>query len=459
MKRFFILMIAGAAALMMQSCKDATAEWTERIPIFIVNASEEATEEGVIEIEGRPQTVDFTVLATTAWTAEVTGCDEYSLNTTVGGSGKTIVQLNAPENESGATREAIVSFYVDKKLQKAFAVTQYIQEPYIEITPAEVSVSPYGDQFTVEIHTNQDAWDYAFEAPAEWLTEVSRSVNSVTFKAEENPATGANRAAEITFTVPDKPELFANLSVSQVKPATAPTDLILDVVFDENGGAIDNSSMKMTVKSDRLDGNNKTKLVSQYNRYAAAFNNGTIARSNQDAGYYYIPYTVGSDFANKLADGYSLELVFCTYYDPLTYTDGLKQVKPFSSTQAGGIGVCLQVNTGLIQFETHVGGGWKSPKSTVVPAANQYYHVVCTWNKQKGAAVIYVDGKIQSTINTSGDLKFHDTSVDKRWFGIGADPSGTDKGEATFYGEVVIARLYDAPMSDAEAAALYYALK
>lgn len=443
---------------MLNSCKDETAEWTERIPIFIVNGPAETTEEGLIEIEGRAQTVDFTVLSTTSWSAEVTGCDEYGLNTTVGGSGKTIVSLNAPENESGAIREAVVSFYLDGKLQKAFAVTQYIQEPYIEVTPAEVSVSPYGEQFTVEVLTNQSQWTYTMDANAAWLTEVSRSANSVTFNVQENTS-GANRTAELVFTVEDKPELFATLAVSQVKPAVAPTDLILDVVFTESGAATDNSPMKMEVKNDRLDGDNKVKFNSQYNRYAASFNNGTIARSKLDAGYYYIPYTTSSDFAKKLADGYSYELVFCTYYDPMTYTNGLAQVKPFASTQSGGIGVCLQANTGLIQFETHIGGGWKSPKSSVVPVANQYYHVVCTWNKTAGAATIYVDGKLQGTINTSGDLKFHDTSVDKRWFGIGADPSGSDQGEASFYGEVVIARLYDAPMSEAEAAALFYALK
>ena len=378
---------------MMQSCKDETAEWTERIPIFVVNGPAEATEDGFIEIEGRAQTVDFTVLATTAWSAEVTGCDEYSLNTTVGGSGKTTVQLNAPENESGATREAVVSFYMNNKLQKAFAVTQYVQEPYIEVKPTEISVSPYGEQFTVEILTNQESWNFSAETPVDWLTEVSRSASSVTFRVPENTS-GANRSAELVFTVLDKPELFATLNVSQVKPADAPTDLILDVVFNESGAAVDNSPMKMEVKNDRLDANNKTKLVSQYGLYAASFNNGTIARTNQDAGYYYIPYTTDSDFAKKLADGFSYELVFCTYYDPLTYTDGLKQVKPFASTQAGGIGVCLQANTGLIQFETHVGGGWKSPKSSIVPVANQYYHVVCTWDKTKGAATIYVDGKL-----------------------------------------------------------------
>ena len=443
---------------MMQSCKDETAEWTERIPIFVVNGPAEATEDGYIEIEGRAQTVDFTVLATTAWTAEVTGCDEYSLNTTVGGSGKTVVQLNTPENESGATREAVVSFYMNDKLQKAFAVTQYVQEPYIEVKPAEISVSPYGEQFTVEILTNQETWDYSSEVAVDWLTEVSRSASSVTFLVPENES-GANRDVELVFTVLDKPELFATLNVSQVKPAAAPTDLILDVLFSESGAASDNSTMKMEVKNDRLDADNKVKYVSQYGRYAATFNNGTLARTNLDAGYYYIPYTTSSDFAKKLSDGFSLELVFCTYYDPLTYTNGTAQVKPFSSTQSGGIGVCLQANTSLIQFETHVGGGWKSPKSSVVPVANQYYHVVCTWDKTKGLATIYVDGKQEGETNTAGDLKFHDTSVDKRWFGIGADPSGSDKGEATFYGEVVIARLYDAPMSDAEAAALYYALK
>jgi hypothetical protein len=347
---------------------------------------------------------------------------------------------------------------MNDKLQKSFSITQYIQEPYIEVLPVEKSVSPYGEEFTIEVLTNQDEWTYSTETPVDWITEVSRSATSVTFSVPENTS-GANRSAELTFTVDGKPELWATLSVSQVKPAAAPTDLILDVVFSESGAATDNSPMKMEVKNDRLDADNKVKFNSQYNRYAASFNNGTIARSKLDAGYYYVPYTTGSDFGNKLADGFSLELVFCTYYDPMTYTNGLAQTKPFSSTQAGGIGVCLQANTGLIQFETHVGGGWKSPKSSVVPAANQYYHVVCTWNKSAGASVIYVDGKLQGTVNTSGDLKFHDTSVDKRWFGIGADPSGTDQGEASFYGEVVIARLYDAPMSEAEAAALYYALK
>lgn len=456
MKRYFILMVAGIAALMLQSCKDETSEWLDRIPIFKV-VGPAGAEGNVINIDGKNQTVDFTIYATDMWSAKVSGCDAYSFNTAVGGSGKAVVSLITPENESGKVREAKVSFYLGEELKDEFTVKQLVQEPYIETSPMDKSVSPYGEVFTVEVLTNQSDWDYSSEA-ADWLEEVSRTPSSVTFSVPQNES-GKDRSAELIFSVNGKPELFSIFTVSQLKPAVAPTDLILDVVFSESGAAVDNSSMKMEVKNDRLDADNKTKFNSQYNRYAASFNNGTIARSKLTSGYYYIPYTTSSDFAKKLADGFSYELVFCTYYDPLTYTDGTKQVKPFASTQSGGIGVCLQANTGLIQFETHVGGGWKSPKSSVIPKANQYYHVVCTWSKTAGVASIYVDGKLEGSVNTSGDLKFHDTSVDKRWFGIGADPSGSDQGEASFYGEVVIARLYDAPMSEAEAAALYYALK
>ena len=112
----------------------------------------------------------------------------------------------------------------------------------------------------------------------------------------------------------------------------------------------------------------------------------------------------------------------------------------------------------MIQFETHVGGGWKSPASTVVPEANRYYHVIGTFNKETEIVSIYVNGKLENSLNASGDFKFQETNTDARWFGIGADPNANDQGEASFYGEVVVARLYDAPMSDAEAMACYKAL-
>ena len=458
MKRYFNFIFAVIVAMTLQSCKDETSEWLDRTPIFRVLGPAGAEDNGTISLDGRSQSVDFTVLSSEAWSVETTGCDVYRLDTEVGGSGKTAVSLDVPENESGAVRHATVSFYMGDELKNEFQIEQAIQEPYLEISPDNASVLGWGDEFTVEISTNQDEWEYSIETEnVNWITESGRTATSVTFSVSAND-TGAERSAELLFSVPGKPELFAYLNISQSAPAAPPADLILDVIFNDNGSASDASSMGMTVDASRLDADCSVKYVEQLGRNAAVFNNGTIARSSLASGYYTIPYTTDSEFAEKIADGCSYELVFCTYYDPLTYTDGLKQVKPFASSQAGGIGVCLKANEGVIQFETHVGGGWKSPASTVVPEANRYYHVIGTFNKETEIVSIYVNGKLENSLNASGDFKFQETNTDARWFGIGADPNANDQGEASFYGEVVVARLYDAPMSDAEAMACYKAL-
>lgn len=457
MKRYFIFFLAALATLSIQSCKDETSEWLDRIPVFRVNAPAGTTEDNEINIDGKSQTVDFTVYASNSWSAEVSGCDAYSFNTSVGGSGKTVISLLTPENESEAVREATVSFYLGEVLKDQFTVIQQIQEPYIDLSETEVTLTGYENEFTIDVLSNQESWNYIIETEgaSEWIVETAKSGSSVSFSVPENTS-GKDRSASLLFTVDGKPELFAVLTINQLKPATPPTDLILDVIFNEDGTAYDASPMKMTVDASRRDSDVVIKKLTDFGgRYAAAFTNPTVARSSLKSGYYMVPYAVGDSFANKIADGVSYELVFCTYYDPLTYTDGLKQTKPFASTDAGGIGVCLKANSGVIQLETHVGGGWKSPASDVVPVPNRYYHVIGVWDKAAGVSTIYVDGEYKASVNAAGDFKFMNTTVDKRWFGIGADPGSDDTGQISFYGEVVIARLYDAPMSAAEVAALY----
>lgn len=456
MKRYFIFFVAVLAAMSLQSCKDETSKWLDRVPLFRVNAPAGTTEDNEINIDGKSQTVDFTILATDLWSAEVSGCDAYTFNTSTGGSGKTIISLLTPENETEAVRKATVSFYLGDVLQDEFSVIQQIQEPYIELSESEITLTGYENEFTIDVLSNQDTWSYVVETQGvDWLTESAKSATSVTFSVPENTS-GADRTAELLFTVDGKPELFATLIIKQLKPAVPPSDLILDVIFNEDGTAYDASPMKMTVDASRRDSDVVIKKLTDFGgRYAAAFTNTTVARSSLKSGYYMVPYVVGDSFANKIADGVSYELVFCTYYDPLTYTDGLKQTKPFASTEAGGIGVCLKANSGVIQLETHVGGGWKSPASDIVPVPNRYYHVIGVWDKAAGVSTIYVDGEYKASVNAAGDFKFMNTNVDKRWFGIGADPGADDTGQISFYGEVVIARLYDAPMSAAEVAALY----
>ena len=434
-----------------QSCNRDDGSYVDRVPIFnVIGPGDSDSNE--ISIDGKAQTVKFTVMATEEWAVSVSN-DAYSVTPTSGGAGKTAVSLTAPSNESGSVHSAVVKFSLNGGKTYEFNLYQAAQSPYLEVDLHDVAITGDGDEFTVTVDTNQPDWTYKIDGAVTWITEKAKTGTSVTFVVPENK-TGRKRSADIRFFATAAPELMDYVAVSQSFPAVAPTADLLDVVFDADGIAKDVSAMSMRVMSDRLDSDVSTTYNDRFGCYPAVFNNSTIARSGLEKGYYYIPYTTSSDFAKKLEDGFSYELVFCSYNDPIA-----KQVKPFSSTQAGGLGMCFRAKTGEINFEVHVGGSWCELYSGVLPQRGQYYHVVATWDKTNGLAMLYVDGKLTASANTVGDLKFMDTSVDKRWFGIGADPSGNDLGEASFYGEVVKARLYDAPVSADEVKALYKLVK
>lgn len=440
--------IAGAAFFV--SCNSDSDYYTDRIPIFKV-VGPDGTENSEVAISGRAQSVPFTVYATGGWTAEVSD-DVYSLSTSSGGVGMTTVNLISPSNESGGVRTAVITFKFNTGTEKAFNLSQEQQYPYLDVDVEEVSLSGDGESFTVNVETNQESWSYDLGEGAEWLTETSSSTSSVTFEAAEN--TGAERHADIKFYAVGNTDLSVTVSVTQRAPVSAPTADLLDVVFNSDRSATDASAMGMAVNSDRLDTDVATRYLDKYGRYAAVFGNSTVGRGSLTTGYYYIPYTMDSDFGKKLADGFSYELLFCSYADAQEI-----QVKPFSSTQGGGTGMCFRASTGELNFEVHTGGDWQELYSGVLPVKNQYYHVVATYDKTNGIAKMYVDGELKAQKSATGDFDFMTTSVDKRWFGIGADPNSSDMGEASFYGEVVIARLYDNPMSADEVKALYKLVK
>ncbi|MBO6169180.1 MAG: hypothetical protein J6O51_04330 [Bacteroidales bacterium] len=452
MKRISFIFLAVAAALALHSCKQVPEYYTTRVPIFRVLPPEGATD-NTVTIDGKAQSVNFTVLSTEEWRAEVSGPEAFTLPLQTGGVGKTTVSMLAASNESGAVRTGKVSFYLGNELKYEFNVSQEEQFPYLDVQPADVAVGADGDVFTVTVDTNQSSWSYDLGDAKSWISESARTDNSVSFTVPEN-TTGSRRMAEIRFYAVEAPELMGYVTVNQAIPAVPPTDYILDVVFNDDRSATDKSSLGMTVDNSRLDADVAVKYSEKFGRYVAQFTNEKIARSGLTSGYYMIPYKTTDVFAQKLADGFSYELVFCCYNDATA-----TQVKPFSSTQAGGTGMCFRAKTGEINFECHVGGSWKELYSGILPVKNQYYHVIGTWDKANGMCNLYVDGQLTATVNATGDFKFMDTSVDARWFGIGADPSGNDNGEASFYGEVVIARLYDNPMRAEEVKALYKLVK
>ena len=451
MKHQLTFILTCLLVIAFSSCKQDDGSYVNRVPIFNVIGPEN-TEGAEIAISGKAQTVKFTVMATDEWTASVSN-DAYTLTPATGATGRTTVSLIAPANESGSVYNALVRFALNSGKSYEFNVTQAAQQPYLEVDLHDVAITGDGDEFTVNVDTNQSEWTYELDGTVTWIIEKEKTATSVTFTVPEN-LSGGKRSADIRFYATAAPELMDYVSVTQTAPVSAPTADLLDVVFNTDKTANDVSPMSMTINSDRLDADVLTVWNHKYNCNCAVFNNSTIGRANLEKGYYYIPYAETSDFAKKLTDGFTYELVFCSYTEPTA-----KQVKPFASTQAGGIGMCFRAKTGEINFEVHVGDAWCELYSGVLPQKNQYYHVVATWDKANGLAMLYVDGKLTASANTKGDLKFMTTSVDKRWFGIGADPSGNDLGEASFHGEVVKARLYSEPVSAEEVKALYKLVK
>lgn len=449
MKRYFIFAMLVLAA-MISGCKEP--DMMNRVPIFKV-LGPDGSEQREVAIDGKAQYVNFKVLASEMWTAEIEGDSAFSLPMTSGGSGTTTAQLKVAANETGATRNATLNFFLGD-MTRSFVISQEEQRPYITVEPVEYQVSSEGEEFSIHVDTNQAEWDLKTEDDASWLTVVSKSDDQIVFSAPEN--TTKVRSVDYVFYAVGNPDLVAVCSIAQNKVAEPPVADMLDVIFNADRSAVDKSAMANKIDCSRLTGDVSVKMVEKYGRYAACFNNPEIARSSLADGYYRVPYSTGTPFGNALENGFTYELLFSPYYNP---ADNTKQVKPFSATQAGGTGMCFRANTGEINFECHVGGGWKELYSGIFPQKGQYYHVIGTYDKTNEIVTMYVDGVKVASVNASGAFKHMDTSVDARWFGIGADPSGSDKGEASFYGEVVIARLYTRPISADEVRALYKLVK
>jgi glycerophosphoryl diester phosphodiesterase len=130
--------------------------------------------------------------------------------------------------------------------------------------------------------------------------------------------------------------------------------------------------------------------------------------------------------------------------------------------QSGGTGFLITAsNKGTdITFLPNVSAdgksSWKWAQSGVVPEPGRYYHVVGIWNKQTGKASIYVDGVFKKEVDAAGNLNF--PTEGNTWFCVGGDPSGNG-AHAGFNGDVVVARIYDDPLTATDVTELYKLVK
>ena len=226
---------------------------------------------------------------------------------------------------------------------------------------------------------------------------------------------------------------------------------MLDVVFNADCSATDVSAKMMYVEySPSAD------LTTFYENYQGCY----MARfahtlySNITSGFYKINFQSNESFRAELADGHTMETIVRLN----TNHDGSDEAKWFSCHDTGGTGFLLTKSDrgGGITFLPRVGSDYAWATSSVKPKVGQYYHIVGVWNKSLGRATVYVDGVKYGSVTTSGEFvqPKNDTSC---WFAIGGDARKTvpSSPQNSWNGDVAMARIYDAPLTDEQVAKLW----
>ncbi len=232
---------------------------------------------------------------------------------------------------------------------------------------------------------------------------------------------------------------------------------LLDIEFLPDGTAVDRSPMQHEVIT-----NAGSSLMTYYSnlhkRYVANFRN-TMGESTNHS-YYRVNYTKGGDFINRIADGCTMETII-----KLNEADAPgKEVKWFSSMQAGGVGFILPMHqaakpgtrclTFLPNISTTGSSNWCWTYSDVEPVPGTYYHVVGVWNKEEGRSYIYVNGRLSGTAAAPGNYVPVANGAESFVLGGDSEPNQTTAASA-FNGELVTVRIYDKPMTADEVAELW----
>ena len=278
---------------------------------------------------------------------------------------------------------------------------------------------------------------YVYSGGTVAFTAPSESIGRVGISADKTTATVYDKDGKELISAPLSMIDSVTFDVPQVEKPVAD---ILDVQFNADGTATDVSPMHNNVET-KASGALTTYFSNTYGRYVAKFAN-TWAGST--SGYYKVDYSSNQVFKDALADGHTLEAVVMADYNP-PIKEG--EAKFFSSHETGGTGlyVCKSAKgkngKNELCFLPHVGGAWRHASSGIVPEPGKYYHVVGVWNKEEGKDYIYINGELMTTADAAG------------WFAVGCDAGPS--GQLGWSGDVVLARIYDDPLTQDEVALLW----
>ena len=230
---------------------------------------------------------------------------------------------------------------------------------------------------------------------------------------------------------------------------------LLDLVFRADGSAYDRSAYGRNVNYIPKDGCLSVYKNYNFGGYVANFKPSTMG-NNFAAGFYQFDYDGNATFKSDLENGFSMETLFRLDQSVSGLT---KEVKMFSSQNAGGAGLMISKNdkgneiTFLPNVSTSTSSNWIWARSGIVPQKGQYYHVVGVYDKANQKAHIYVNGTLAGSYDAKGNYRH--PNAGSHWFCVGGDAGTNNVAEAMFDGDIAIARVYSEPLSASKVAELY----
>lgn len=298
-------------------------------------------------------------------------------------------------------------------------------------------------------------------------TVASILLDKELFKAGINSNAGKSlywtvkpKNTEISLTQPTE---VRNLKLKRPEVKTdAFNGNLFDAVFNPDLSATDASANNYTIAHRDIDHTTTVSYNKTYKRYEAVFNpkagnaNNTTS-ANGD--FYYFDYISNQAFKDNLADGHSFE---CLIKFDVDYTAAAvsNETKWFSTMGSGGTGYLIRNSSAgnFISFLSH-DGGYKFADTQVKPDGKSYYHVVGVFDATNKKVRTYLNGQLVKETDAPGAFR-HSNSM---FITLGADPGGASvsalTGEGCFKGRLVIARMFNNPLTDSEVTSLWNQIK
>lgn len=149
-----------------------------------------------------------------------------------------------------------------------------------------------------------------------------------------------------------------------------------------------------------------------------------------------------------IEDGVTMEILARPYWESGDVPSNWCTV--LGSEETGGMGMLVYNKQWC--FEIHAGGSYRDAFSGSSPVNGEWTHLVGVWDGYE--TKLFVNGNLVGSTTASGSYKWP-TDVQSQWFGIGADLSPNDLGQASFSGDIAIVRMYNEPMNPSQVNKLY----